>query len=245
MGAFAAGILRRTVAVIAAAVLAGLVLMPGSARADEEMPEDVAAAFSDEGVQALRRLNAEAQDSSEIAGFGMPRQIHLWSESLLRTGSAENPTVAIEEWVAPALDADGKAVGLYRVWRPSDDAPAEFAGYAPDAESAAAIHGMAASATLIDDPPIAGWFSLEDGRLTALNEHAEADVPHPAALESVAPIISERHDEMVRQAAAVDDLAAGTRVLDARGISILLTVATLVAVAAVTLHVRRRARSRS
>lgn len=217
------GALRHRALVVIALALALATLGPASpAAAAQAVPDDVVAAFSDEALREAKSINASeypaddagAADFADAVGFGLPRQVHLWSSSLLETGVTGDPVIAIEEWVAPILDASGESVGLYRVWRPDPRAPAEFAGYDADAESAAAISAMDSSTTLVSDPTIGGWYSLRGGELSALNHQARAELPDPAVLDSVAPLISARHHESVRQSAGIEGAAGGASTTD-------------------------------
>lgn len=251
------GVLKRGAALIALVVM--LAVAPSvSAAADEVIPDDVVAEFSAEAVQSLKKMNAEelldkdsnAPDLSEISGFGEIRTVYQWSEEFLRTGVTDHATVALSEWVAPILDSGGSAVGLYRVWRPEGTSMAEFAGYNADSETAREIQKTAHSAVIISDPSIGGWYSLSGGQLNALNRQAAIEVPYPEALESVAPIISKRHNEMIRQSKH-EDSAGGATIIDRRpwfyGLDLWLVAgaALLVAVGLVGItYFSRRARGR-
>lgn len=220
------GVLKRSAAVIVGAVLAAILIGggPAVAAAPSAPPDDVTAAFSDDALQALKRMNAEefadkdsgAPDLSRISGFGDAHQVHQWSETLLLKADVSDPVIALEEWVAPILDERGGAVGVYRVWRPAPGSAAEYAGYDSDAEAAGALARLDPSTTLVSDPSIGAWYGLQDGTLSALNKLGQVELPYPEQLDAIAPIISERHDEMLRQSAGHEDSAGGSTVIDRR-----------------------------
>lgn len=170
-----------TFAGVALLVLTMTALAPNApARADEHVPDDVAAVFDDDALP------------SGGARFGHIFRIHHWSMDFNLGRSSDAPLRALDEWIAPYLDADGEALGIVRVWRPSSLASPEGAGHDADRRLATAIHELPTSSTLVEDPRIAAWFAVHEGLIAALNENAAQEAPHPVSAEELMPVVSSR-----------------------------------------------------
>ena len=160
---------------IAATVVAVLGLLavgaPAASAADGDTPADVIAAFSVEKAVALGSGEESGLgDLPDAASFGTVHRVHAWSASLI-AGEAGDSVSAMDEWVAPVLSASGEAVGVYRVWRETPDSDATFAGVDGDAATAAALADVAAGTTVIEDPTIAAWYTLDAGMVTPVARH--------------------------------------------------------------------------
>lgn len=186
------------------------------------IPEDVASLYSSEALAELRESGDEMVSTGEVVDFreardfGEIKRIHTWSSAFLAGRSSAEPVAATEEWLAPILGRDGSSLGTYRVWRPKVDAPAEFAGYNNETELGNAMQKLAPTTQLVEDPRTAGWFALADGTVTALTEQAEKEVPYPAPVDEVMPIIHKRVAQTIADSEGIDGAVGGGGVQDRR-----------------------------
>lgn len=190
---------------IAATVAAVLGLLAGGApaasAAEGDTPADVVAAFSVEDAVELGADEASGlEDLADAASFGTVHRVHAWSASLV-AGEAGDPVSAMDEWVAPVLSASGEAVGVYRVWRQTPDSDATFAGVDGDAATASALAEVAAGVTVVEDPTIAAWYTLDAGMVTPVGSARFDDIRVATPIDRVAEIVSERIAQNVRDAA--------------------------------------------
>ena len=190
---------------IVATVVAMLGLLavgaPALSAGEGDAPADVIAAFSVEKAVALGSDEASGLGRlADAASFGTVHRVHAWSASLI-AGEASDPVSAMDEWVAPVLSASGEAVGVYRVWRETTDSDATFAGVDGDAATAAALAEVAAGATVIEDPTIAAWYTLEAGMVTPVGSARFDDIRVATPIDRVAEIVSARFAQNVRDAA--------------------------------------------
>ena len=173
------------------------------AHADDGVPDDVKEVFATRAVQDMHDntestvVGGSPVDLREVTGFGVILEKFLWSREFLSGSVTDAPIRSIDEWIAPALRDDGEAVGTYWVWRPQPGAPAEFAGFDDDSELGTALKGVPEGAQLVEDPTIAGWYSVKDGLVTALNSQAAAEVPTPIPLDEFQPILAERRADAI------------------------------------------------
>ncbi|MEW1834277.1 hypothetical protein [Microbacterium sp. NPDC079995] len=190
------------VAVTVGAVLGLLAIgAPAASAAQGDMPPDVTAAFSMDTAVALGSDEASGLGLlADAASFGTVHRVHAWSSSLI-AGEAGDPVSAMDEWVAPVLSESGEAVGVYRVWRETPDSDATFAGVDGDAATAAALAEVAAGTTVIQDPTIAAWYTLDAGMVTPVGSARFDDVRVPTPIDRVAEIVSARFAQNVRDAA--------------------------------------------
>ncbi len=190
---------------IAATVVAVLGLLGAGASAasaaEGETPADVVAAFSVENAVELGPYEASGiEHLTDAASFGIVHPVHAWSASLI-AGEAGDPVSAMDEWVAPVLSASGEAVGVYRVWRETPDSDATFAGVDGDAATAAALAEVAAGVTVVEDPTIAAWYTLDAGVVTPVGSARLDDIRVATPIDRVAEIVSARFAQNVRDAA--------------------------------------------
>lgn len=190
---------------IVATVVAMLSLLaagaPAASAAEGDTPADVVAAFSVENAVELGSYEASGLgDLADAASFGTVHPVHAWSASLI-AGEASDPVSARDEWVAPVLSASGEAVGVYRVWRETPDSDATFAGVDGDAATAAALAEVAAGATVVEDPTIAAWYTLDGGIVTPVGSARFDDIRVATPIDRVAEIVSARFAQNVRDAA--------------------------------------------
>ncbi|MEW2013528.1 MULTISPECIES: hypothetical protein [Microbacterium] len=173
-----------------------------AASADEDdTPADVIAAFSVEEAVALGSDEASGLGRlADAASFGTVHRVHAWSASLI-AGEAGDPVSAMNEWVAPIVSASGEAVGVYRVWRETPDSDGRFAGIDGDAATAAALVDVAAGVTIIEDPTIAAWYTLDAGVVTPVGSARFDDIRVATPIDRVAEIVSARFAQNVRDAA--------------------------------------------
>lgn len=78
-----------------------------------------------------------------------------------------------------------------------------------DVDLGHALTKVPPTAYLINDAPSAQWLSLDDGVVSALNAVATLEVPSPMPVAELAPIVSERYEEAVRDAEGGDDAVGG------------------------------------
>lgn len=208
--------------VIAVALSAGS-LAPAHA-AGNEIPPDVRAAFSDDALAALQK-SEESQvtvdgtgvpDFSAATSFGVPRQVYMWSTDLILGKPSDEPTTALDEWLAPILGPAGEPLGTYRVWRPTPDSTAELAGYNNDIELAAALQKLDEVSVLVSDPTIEAWYAVRDGSVSAVNQSAAREVPYPTAIDEVALLVAERYGAAIADSEEVGEGAAGGMAVDDR-----------------------------
>ena len=174
---------------------------PAASAADGDTPADVVAAFSVENAVELGSDEGSGlRDLADTASFGTVHRVHAWSASLI-AGEASDPVSAMDEWVAPVLSASGEAVGVYRVWRETPDSDATFAGVDGDAATAAALAEVAAGATVVEDPTIAAWYTLDGGIVTPVGSARFDDIRVATPIDRVAEIVSARFAQNVRDAA--------------------------------------------
>lgn len=191
----------RIVATVVA--MLGLLAVGGAAASADEgdTPADVVAAFSVDKAVELGSDEASGLGSiADAASFGTVHRVHAWSASLI-AGEAGDPVSAMDEWVAPVLSASGEAVGVYRVWRETPDSDATFAGVDGDAATAAALAEVAAGVTVVEDPTIAAWYTLDAGMVTPVGSARFDDVRVATPIDRVAEIVSARFAQNVRDAA--------------------------------------------
>ncbi len=196
------GTKRWRIAATVAAVLGLLAVgAPAASAADGDTPADVIAAFSVENAVELGADETSGLgDLADAASFGTVHPVHAWSASLI-AGEAGDPVSAMDEWVAPVLSASGEAVGVYRVWRETPDSDATFAGVDGDAATAAALAEVAAGATVVEDPTIAAWYTLDGGIVTPVGSAGFDDIRVATPIDRVAEIVSARFTQNVRDAA--------------------------------------------
>ncbi|MBA4248134.1 MAG: hypothetical protein C0444_07560 [Microbacterium sp.] len=207
---------------VAVALSAGS-LAPAHAATDE-IPLDVQAAFSDDALAALRQSEESPSADGETGGseftgatsFGAPRQVHLWSSDLILGKSSDQPTTALDEWLAPILGPAGEPLGAYRVWRPTPESTAELAGYNNDIELAAALQKLDEVSVLVSDPTIEAWYAVRDRSVSAVNQSAAREVPYPTAIDEVALLVAERYGAAIADSEEVGEGAAGGMAVDDR-----------------------------
>lgn len=174
---------------------------PAASAAEGDTPADVVAAFSVENAVELGSDEGSGLgDLADAASFGTVHRVHAWSASLV-AGEVSDPVSAMNEWVAPVLSGSGEAVGVYRVWRETPDSDATFAGVDGDAATAAALAEVAAGTTVIEDPTIAAWYTLDAGMVTPVGSARFDDIRVATPIDRVAEIVSERFAQNVRDAA--------------------------------------------
>ncbi len=196
---------------IAATVVAVLGLLAAgapAASADEgNTPADVIAVFSVDKAVALGSDETSGLGRlADAASFGTVHRVHAWSASLI-AGEAGDPVSAMDEWVAPVLSVSGEAVGVYRVWRETPGSDATFAGVDGDAATAAALAEVAAGTTVIEDPTIAAWYTLDAGMVTPVCSARFDDIRVATPIDRAAEIVSARFAQNVRDAAPPVGLA--------------------------------------
>lgn len=227
---------RRWRIVVTVVAVLGLLAVGASAAsaAEGDTPADVIAAFSVEDAVELGADEASGlEDLADAASFGTVHRVHAWSASLI-AGEASEPVSAMYEWVAPVLSESGEAVGVYRVWRETPDSDATFAGVDGDAATAAALAGVATGATVVEDPTIAAWYTLDGGIVTPGGSARFDDIRVATPIDRVAEIVSARFAQNVRDAAQPVGLSYESWM--GAGIALLLVVAAV----GVGLVVRRR-----
>lgn len=202
---------------VTVAALAVTVGMASPAAADEAVPGDVVAAYSDRAIDALRVSGddsvdvdkSEVPDFSAASRFGEPHQVFLWSSASIAGDSAATAVEPLEEWVAPILTEHGDVLGTYRVWRERPKSAAELAGFDNDIELARALESLSAGAILVSDPPSGAWLSLEDGIVSPLNDLATVEVPYPSPVEEVTALVAKRYAAAIAQAGGESDSMGG------------------------------------
>ncbi|MFJ6680091.1 hypothetical protein ACIQLK_13330 [Microbacterium sp. NPDC091382] len=173
---------------------------PAASAAEGDTPADVVAAFSVENAVELESDEASGLgDLADAASFGTVHRVHAWSASLI--AGVGDPVSAMDEWVAPVLSGSGEALGVYRVWRETPDSDATFAGVDGDAATAAALAEVAAGATVVEDPTIAAWYTLDAGIVTPVGSARFDDIRVATPIDRAAEIVSARFAQNVRDAA--------------------------------------------
>ncbi|THE06093.1 hypothetical protein E1I21_13760 [Microbacterium oleivorans] len=225
----------RVVAAIATTfgVLTAGAIGAGAAQASgAQTPTDVIAALSVAAIDDLRDQADGMPELADAASFGDVHRVHRWSHELI-AGDASDPVTATDEWVAPVLSSAGEAVAIYRVWRETPDGTAEFAGVDGDAATAVALAEVDPSVTLISDPTIAAWYTLQGGVVTPVGSARFDDIRAATPIDQVAETVSARYAKNIRDAApATGNSSAGWVWAGAGGL--------VIAMIAVGVGVRRR-----
>lgn len=207
-------------ALAALALTAFLAGMSTSAYADDTVPPDVQDAYSQQAIDYLRTSSegtvdvgnigdSEVPDFSSAARFGTPHEIYSWSSGMIAGDTKVDPVAASGEWLAPILTETGDVLGTYRVWRPSEGAKAEMAGYNNDVDLGRQLGTLSATARLVNDAPSAEWLSLDRGTVSALNQTATVEVPYPVPVAELTPIVAKRYAQAIEDAKGRDDAVGG------------------------------------
>lgn len=185
-----------------AAALAGFVLIGSAvlgadadARADEQVPEDVAAIFAAEGVTD-----------------GIFR-VHIWGEDFVSGRSSSDPAEALDEWIAPYANAAGEPRGLLRVWRPAGEAAPLLEPREGHTALVSALGRLEPTAVLVSDPQFDSWYALSDDTVVPLSEGRFSAVPGPVTVDAMMTIVSERAAESVAEHEAAAAAERGENVL--------------------------------
>lgn len=191
-------------------VLTAGVIGAGAAQASgAQTPPDVTAALSVAAIDDLRDQADGMPELADAASFGDVHRVHRWSDALI-AGDASDPVTATDEWVAPVLSSTGEAVAIYRVWRETPDSTAEFGGVDGDAAAAIALAEVDPKVTLISDPTIAAWYTLQDGVVTPVGSARFDDIRAATPIDQVAETVSARFAKNIRHAApATGNSSAG------------------------------------
>lgn len=197
------GTKRWRIVVTVVAVLGLLAVgAPAASAAESDTPADVVAAFSVENAVELGSDEASGLgDLADAASFGTVHRVHAWSASLI-AGEASDPVSAMDEWVAPILSSSCAAVGVYRVWRETPEATATFAGVDGEAATAKALAEVEPGVTLIEDPTIAAWYTLDAGVVSPVGSARFDDIRVATPVDRVAEIVSARFAQNVKDAAS-------------------------------------------
>ncbi len=218
--------MRKIITVTATVLLAfaGLLMMPAAGNAaDDRVPSDAEAQFGEAALAKIREtqenlvtVDEKAPDFSSVDHFGTIFRINHWSKDFLYGRSAEHPITTLDEWVAPFLTKNDEPLGIFRVWRPTPDAPAEIAGFGSDGKTAAGVATADPSSTLIEDPMTREWFAMSGDEITALNDTAAMEAPNPVEVGELMQVVSKRFLATLADSEGIEGAAGGGGPLEDR-----------------------------
>lgn len=177
--------------------------------AQDDTPEDVAAAFSAEALDTFRETAAAEQpDLAKVLSgelrFGVIHRVHAWVPAFIAGSDASTVAAPIDEWIASVVAGGGEQLGVFRVWRPAPDATAEFASLSVDAVLAGELSGLSLGVLLVEDPTNSGWYALRSGAgqhsVFAVNAAAAEEVSEPVPADRFMPILAKRYADAERAA---------------------------------------------
>lgn len=98
---------------------------------------------------------------------GQINRVFVFTEEFIAGLGTETPVELANEWTVPVTVAD-EPVGLATIWINPASAQPELADFVVDDELTTVLSDVPADAFLVRDNPRAAWFTLVDGKLTAL-----------------------------------------------------------------------------
>ena len=171
--------------------------VPGSAPTTPgtALPPDVSSFLASDLGPALRAepsasLGALSGTVADLT-VGAPRAGATWSREYL-LGNTDTPVlVDTDDWVVPLL-SEGQPVGFAVISTSGDDERIVLSEVSDDAEGARQIIGLTPGEPVVSDEVSGGWFTVENGRVRALDRTARNLLAGSVPVEDYLPIVAAR-----------------------------------------------------
>lgn len=183
------------------------------------LDQDLNSALRAEPAATLGRLVDRLADLAP----GPPRPQWEWSRDRLAGDATAPLVVETGRWVVPLL-VEGEPVGLAVVGTSGDDSRIVLSDVADDAQGAAEILRLDLAQPAILDQFSDGWFTVEDGRVRAVDHVARNLLAGSVPVEDYLPLIAAR---AVATDAPTDGPTAGAGIPWAPLVAVVLLVAIL------------------
>ncbi len=175
------------------------------ASAAEAVPDDVAEWFANQAsvVIAETQRTAVTSDDEPVLTYsqvavGAPRPLTTWSDEYIDGVVDADPTVSLDQWVAPLVEAE-RPVGVVSAVRAGDRSIA-LAYFDDNAVVAAGLVALPPDATVVYDGPLDAFFVIRDEVVAPLSSNSTRELSSRAPVDSFQEQLAARYGDVDRDA---------------------------------------------